>query len=138
MEGVCKAEDGQIGRAGLGVVEARGDFLVGPLDALAALLAAVEHHGGLVGQLVGLGAGLGGEDLVQALGGDAEEAILEDVVPLAGGEVAQGGTVDQGGDQLRRLGGLDESWVVVANGDGGNLRVAVLDVLDTRPGAWDI
>lgn len=128
MERVCKAEDGQVRGAGLGVVEARGDFLVGPLDALAALLAAVEHHGGLVGQLVGLGAGLGGEDLVQALGGDAEEAILEDVVPLAGGEVAQGGTVDEGGDELGGLSGLDEGGVVVANGNGGDLRVAVESV----------
>lgn len=128
MEGVCKAEDGQVGGAGLGVVEARGDLLVGPLDALAALLAAVEHHGSLVGQLVGLGARLGGEDLVQALGGDAEEAILEDVVPLAGGEVAQGRAVDQGGNQLGGLSGLDEGGVVVANGDGGNLRVAVLEL----------
>lgn len=134
MEGVCKAEDGQVGGTGLGVVEARGDFLVGPLDALATLRSAVEHHGGLVGQLVGLGSRLGGEDLVQALGGDPEEAILEDVVPLAGGEVAQSRAVDQGRDQLGGLSGLDESRVVVANRDGGNLRVAMLKkVLDIKP-----
>lgn len=133
MEGVGEAEDGQVRGTRLGVVEARGDLLVGPLDALAALPSAVEHHGGLVGQLVGLGTRLGGEDLVQSLGGDSEEAILQDVVPLAGGEVAQRWTVDQGGDELGGLSGLDQSRVVVANRDGGNLRVAVFErVLDAK------
>jgi hypothetical protein len=135
VEGVGEAENGQVGGSGLGVVEARSDFLLGPLDALTTLLAAVEHHGGLVGQLVGLRTGLGGEDLVKALGGDAEETILQDIVPLAGREVAQSRTVDEGGDQLGGLSGLDESRVVVANRDGGNLRVAILNVLDTRPEA---
>lgn len=135
MEGVGKAENGQVGGTRLGVVEARGDFLLGPLNTLTTLLSSVEHHGSLVGQLIGLRTRLGGEDLVQSLGGGPKETILQDIVPLAGGEVTQSRTVDQGRDKLRGLSGLDQSRVVVANRNGGNLRVAVLKVLDTKPQA---
>lgn len=125
VEGVLEAHDGQLGGTGGGVVQARVDLLVGPLG-LAALAAAVEHEGGLVGQLVGLGAGLGGEDVVESLRGGLHEAVLEEVVPGARGEVADGGSVDEGGDHLGGLGGLDEGGVVVAYRDGGDLGVAVL------------
>jgi hypothetical protein len=47
---------------------------------------------------------------------------------MAGGEVAKGRAVDQGGNHLRGLCCLDEGWVVVANRNGSNLRVAVLTV----------
>ncbi|CAG9941021.1 unnamed protein product [Clonostachys rosea f. rosea IK726] len=53
--GVGEGEDGEVGGAGLGVLDAGGGLLVRPVDALTTLLAAVEHHGGLEGQLVSLG-----------------------------------------------------------------------------------
>jgi hypothetical protein len=49
------------------------------------------------------------------------------VGPVGGGEVTQCRAVDQGGDHLGRLGHLLEVGVVVANGDGGNLGVAMYE-----------
>lgn len=53
MERVLEAHDGELGGARLGVLKARADLLLVPLG-VATLSAAVEHEGGLVGQLVGL------------------------------------------------------------------------------------
>lgn len=60
---------------------------------------------------------------------DAEETVLEDVVPLAGGEVADGRAVDQSRDHLGGLGSLNEGGVVVAHGDGGNLGVDIEELV---------
>lgn len=125
VEGVAEAHDGELGRAGAGVVEARGLVDLGPLGTLTTLSAAVEHEGGLVGELVGLGAGLSSEDLVETLGGNSHETGVEEVNPLLAGEVTDGRSVDEGRDHLGGLGSLDEGGVVVANGDGGNLSVDI-------------
>lgn len=128
VEGVSEAHDGKIGRTGLGVVKARSLLLLGPLDTLTSLSAAVEHEGGLVGKLVGLRSGLSSEDLVEALGGNLHETGVEEVNPLVGGEVANGRSVDESGNHLGGLGSLDEGSIVVANGDGGDLSIAARSV----------
>ena len=124
MERVLEAHDGKLGGARLGVLHARVDLLLVPLS-ITTLAAAVEHEGGLVSQLVGLGTGLSSEDVAETLRGNLHEAVAEDIDPLVGGEVANGGSVDESGDHLGGLGGLDESVVVVANGDGGDLSVDI-------------
>ncbi|KAI6767168.1 hypothetical protein HG531_011528 [Fusarium graminearum] len=96
--------------ARLGVLHAGVDLLLVPVS-ITTLAAAVEHKGSLVGQLVGLGSGLSSEDVAETLGGDLHETIAEDIDPLVGGEVADGG--------------LDEGVVVVANRDGGDLSVDI-------------
>jgi hypothetical protein len=42
-----------------------------------------------------------------------------------GGEVAEGWAVDEGGSHLFGQGGLAERGVAIANGDGGDLCVAI-------------
>lgn len=84
----------------------------------------VVHESGFVGSLVGVRSGHGGEDLVQALGGDLEDTSVQDVSPVSRGEVAQGWSVDQRGSHLGRLSDFGEMGVVVANRDRSNLSVA--------------
>lgn len=109
------------------VIHDGGEFLFGEVDVVAAaLLLATVHEGSLEGELVGVGAGEGCVDVVEALGGDFEDAGAEDVGPVVGGEVACCGTVDEGVDHLGGGGGFGERWVVVADGDGCNLSIAVV------------
>jgi hypothetical protein len=124
VERVLEAHDGELRGARLGVLHAGVDLLLVPVS-ITTLTAAVEHEGSLVGQLVGLGSGLSSENVAETLGSDLHETIAEDVDPLVGGEVANGGSVDESGDHLGGLGSLDEGVVVVANGDGGDLSVDI-------------
>lgn len=124
VERVLEAENRKLRGARGSVVQTGVDLLVAPFG-LATLAAAVKHERGLVSQLVGLRSGLGREDVVHALRSDLHQAVLEIIMPKRGGEVAYGWTVDQSRDHLGRIGGLDEGGVVVANRDGGDLRVAV-------------
>lgn len=128
VEGGFEGEDGEVRGAGEGVVHAGGELLGGEFDvgAAAALLGFV-HECGFEGALVGVGAGGGGEDLVEAFGCNAEDAGLEDLSPVVGGEVAECGAVDEGVDHLGGLGGFGEGWVVVTDWDGGNLSIAMND-----------
>lgn len=130
VKGRLEGEDGQLGGAGGLVVHARGQLLLAKVDVGAAALAlAAVHEGGLVGELVGVGAGEGRVDVVEALGGNLEDAGAQDLGPVVGGEVAEGRTVDEGVDHLGRGGGLGEVLIVVAHGDGGNLSVAAFQLV---------
>lgn len=100
--------------------------MVGKVDVCAAsLVLALPHECRLVGELIGIGAGLAGEDLVQALGGNAQDAGLEDVGPVVLGEVAERWSVDQGGGHFGRGSSQEEGGVVVAHGNGGNLGIHI-------------
>lgn len=99
----------------------------------ATLLLALPHESGLVGSLVGVGAGHGSEDLVQTLGCHLEDTGAQDLGPVIGREVAQSGAVDQSVDDRIALHGLDEMRVVVAHGDRGNLGVAIIESLIVSP-----
>lgn len=89
------------------------------------LLLSVPHESGLVCGLVGIRARESHEDLVHALGSDLEGTGLEDITPGAGGEVTERRTVDQGGDHLGRLRSLLQVWVIVTDGDRGDLGVDI-------------
>lgn len=125
VEGRLEGQDGERGRAGRLVVHGRVELLLGKLDVRATTLELSSvDEGGLEGCLVGIRAGHGGEDIVEALGRDLEDAGLEDLGVVVGGEVAQRRSVDDGVDHLGSGCGLGQRGVVVANGDGGNLGVA--------------
>lgn len=106
VESGAEGHDGHLRGAGLLVVHGGGDFFGGGLGvaAAAALLEALVHKGGFVGELVGLGAGGGGEDFVEVFRCDFEHALLEDLGVVVLGEVAEGGTVDDGAGHLGRGG----------------------------------
>lgn len=126
VEARLEGEDREVGGAGGLIVHGGGGLLCGELDVrAAALLLAAPHEGGLVGRLVCVGTGHGGEDLVETLGRYLEDAGAEDLGPVFGGEVAQGGTVDDSVDHLGSLGDLCEGRVVVAQGDRSDLSVPV-------------
>ena len=127
VEGGAEAEDAEGRRAGGRVVHRGGDLVGGEVGGgvAAALHAPFPHEGGFVGELVGVGAGGAGEDLVEALGGDFEDACLEDGGPVVLGEVAQSGPVDDGAGHFGGGGGEHERGVAVADGDGGDLGVDV-------------
>ena len=84
------------------------------------------HEGGLVGSLIGIRARHGGEHLVQSLGGNLEDTGVQDVGPVMGREVTQGGSVDQRSGHLGRSSNLLEMRVVVANRNGGDLSVTAI------------
>ncbi len=135
VEAGFEGEDGEgLGRAGGLVVHGGGELFGGELDVGAApVLLAAPHEGGLVGGLVGVRAGHGREDLVEALGSHFEDAAAEDVGPVRGREVAQGGAVDDAVDHLVGLGHFAEGRVVVPDGDGGDLGVAVTNISPPPP-----
>lgn len=124
MEAGLEGEDGQLGRPGGLVVHDGLELLSCKVDVVsAALLLPPVHKGRLVGQLVGVGACEGREDVRQALGRHFQDARLEDLGPVVGWEVTEGGTVDQGSNHLRRRSRLGQGGIVVSNGDGGDLRI---------------
>ncbi|KZL84320.1 hypothetical protein CI238_13243, partial [Colletotrichum incanum] len=126
VEARAEGEDGEVGRSRGFVVHGRRRLLGGEVDVVAAaLLLAAPHEGGLVGGLVGVGAGHGREDLVEPLGRHLEDSGAEDLGPVLGRKVAERGAVDDGVDHLGGLGHLGEGGVVVAQGDGGDLGVDV-------------
>lgn len=99
VEALGEGEDRVVGSTRRLVDHGRVNLLLGGLLAIA-LLRSAPDKGRLVRRLVGVGAGGRGEDLVEALGGGAQDARLEEVDVVEGGEVAQGGTVDDGVDHL--------------------------------------
>lgn len=120
VEAMVEGKDGVVGRAGF-LVEHDGRQLLGGELGTAALLGAAPQEGRLVGRLVGIGAGHGGKDLAEALGGGLEQTGLEDVGPVVGGEGTEGGAVDDGAHHLGGLGDFEEAGIVVAQGNGGDL-----------------
>lgn len=77
------------------VVHGGGDVFGGEVGVGAAsLLLALPHEGCFVGELVGVGTGLCGEDLVEAFRCYGEDAAFEDVGPVVLREVSEGGSVD--------------------------------------------
>lgn len=131
MEGRLEREDGKLCGAGGLVVHARLELLLVKVDVgTTTLLLAAVHESSLVGQLVGVRAGEGSVDIVEAFGGDLEDASLENLGPVVGGEVAESRAVDEGVDHLGSGGSLGEVLIVVADGDGGNLSVAVVGKLE--------
>lgn len=97
VEAGLEGEDGELGGAGGLVRHGRVDLCFGEVYiGTAALLLASVHKGSFVGKLVGVGAGLTGEDLVQALWCHREYARLQDFGPVVLGEVSEGGSVDDG------------------------------------------
>lgn len=129
VEGGLEGHDGELlGGAGRLIVHGGEQLLLGEPDVgTATLLLALPHESGLVGSLVGVGAGHGSEDLVQTLGGDLEDTGAQDLGPVVGREVAQSRAVDQCVDNGIALHGLDEVRVVVAHGNGSNLGVAIVE-----------
>ena len=107
MERIRKAQNRKVGRPRRHIINTRPDLLGRPVHAIPALPAAVKHKGSLEGQLVGLGAGLRGEDVVKSRWSGAEEAVFEGVMPGGGGEIADCGAVDEGGDHFGGFGGFD-------------------------------
>ena len=83
------------------------------------------HEGGFVGEFVCVGAGLGGEDLVETLGSYGEDTALENVGPVVLGEVSKRGAIDDGRGHFGGCGCQEERGVVVAYGDGGDLGVYI-------------
>jgi len=86
---------------------------------------ALPHEGCLVGKLVGIGTGLGGEDLIQALRGYGQDTSLEDICPVVLGEVAESGAINDGRCHFRRGSCEEQRRVVVAHGDGCNLCINI-------------
>ena len=124
VEGRLEGENGQVGGARALVVHSGDQLILGEVGVDATTLhLAVVHEGGLVGSLVGIGTSHGGEDLVEALGGSTEDSSLENLSPVRGGEVTQGGAVNQSAGHLRRGGNLLEVGVVVTNGNRSNLSI---------------
>lgn len=118
VETSLEGHDGQLGSARHGVVHGSLHFLRSELDLGATTLhAPPPHERRLVCQFVCVRARLGREDLVQALGGNLEDAGLEDVGPVVLGEVAKSGTVDDGAGHLGGAGIAQEGSVVVTDGD---------------------
>jgi hypothetical protein len=126
VEATTEGQDGHVGRAGCLVVHRGLDVLLRELGVICStLLLSLPHESCLHGQLVGIGAGSRSEDLVEALGQSTQKTSFEDFGPVVGGEVAHGGTVDQGRHHLRAHGRLKEGRVAVANRDRGDLGVDV-------------
>lgn len=137
MEGGSEGQDRQVRRAGGLVVHRRGDLLGREVHVgAAALLAPFPHESGLVGGLVRVGAGHGGEDLVETPGSDAQCTGLEDVCPVVLGEVPQGGPVDDGASHVRGRCRREQGWVAVADGDGCDLGIDIQQ--DVTIGICDI
>lgn len=137
VEGALERENGELRRARRLVVHGRLDLLGGEVDVGATtVLLAAPHEGGLVGKLVGVGAREGSEDVVDALGGNLEQAGADNLGPVAGGEVSGGGTVDEGVDHLGSGGGLGQGVVVVAYRDGGNLSIAGKNISMGPRASW--
>jgi len=119
-------ENGHVGGARRFVVHGRGDVFGGEFGVgTTTLLLALPHEGGFVGKFVGVGTGLGGEDLIKTFGGYRQDASLEDVRPVVLGEVAESGAVDDGRCHLRRCSCKKERRIVVAHGNRSNLRVNI-------------
>lgn len=128
VETGLEGQDGELRSTRRLVVHGSLHLLLGKLNGRAtSLLLPPPHESCLVCRLVGVGTGHGGEDLVQALGGNLEDTGLENLSPVVGGEVAECGSVDDGVDHLGALSSLDEGWVVVTDRDRGNLGVAGLE-----------
>lgn len=126
METRFEGEDGHVWCTRGFVVHGGGNVFGGEVGVdAAALLLPLPHEGCFVGELVGVGTGLRGEDLVEAFGCDGQNASFEDVGPVVLGEVSQCGAVDDGGGHFGGGGGEEEGRVVVTYGDGGDLGVYV-------------
>jgi hypothetical protein len=57
---------------------------------------------------------------------DFEDSGAEEVGPVGWWEVTESGTIDDGGVHGVGRAGFEELWVVVAEGDGGDLSVSVV------------
>ena len=125
VEGVLEGEDGQVGRAGCLVAHGAREFLGREVDVgSASLVAPLPHECGFVCGFVRVGAGHGGEDLVEPFRGDGQDAGFEDGCPVVLREVSEGWPVYQGGGHFGRGGGKEEGRVRVSDGNGGDLGVA--------------
>ena len=125
VEARLERHDGQLRGPRRLVLHGTGQFLLGEVNLRSTTLQlAVVHEGCLVGSLVGIRAGHGGEHLVHSLGGNLEHAAVQDMSPVMGREVTQGRSVDQRAGHLGRSSNLLEMRIVVANRDGRNLGVA--------------
>ena len=135
VEALLEGHDGHVGGTRGLVDHGRIDVGLGELGIVAStLLLALPHEGGLVCELVGVGAGLGSEDLVETLGGDGQNASLEDVGPVVLGEVAERRAVDDGRGHFGGSGCELQAGVVVAHGDRGNLGVDVEEDVAVKVG----
>ena len=70
------------------------------------------------------GAAACGEDMIQALGSDLEDAALQNMSPIVWWEVTQCWTVDQAIDHLGTLCCLEQGGVIIPNWYGCDLRIA--------------
>ena len=83
VEGGFEGEDREFGRARGLVVHGGGDLFCCEIDiGTASLLTALPHERSFVGKLVGVGASLGREDLIQTLRRNFEYTGLEDRSPV--------------------------------------------------------
>lgn len=106
VEGGAEGHDGHLRGAWLLVIHSGGDFFGSRFGvaAAAALLKAFVHESGFIGEFIGFGAGGGGEDFIEAFGGDFEHAFFEDFGVVVLGKVAEGGAIDDGAGHLGRSG----------------------------------
>lgn len=126
VESGLEGHDGELRRAGRLVGHGGDEIGLREVDFGTTTLAlAVVHECSLVGSLVGVGAGERGEDLVHALGRSGEHTRLEQLSPIVRREVTERRAVDEGVDHLGRRSGLAEGLIVVTDGDGGDLGIAV-------------
>lgn len=126
MEALLEGQDREVGSTRRLVGQRRSHLGLGKVDIrAAALLLPSVHESGLVCKFIGIRTSLGCEDLVQASWCHRKDARLEDISPVMLREVAQCRAVDDGRDHLRRGSCELEGRVVVADRDGGNLRVDI-------------
>jgi hypothetical protein len=126
VEAGFEGEDGELRRAGGFVSHAGRDVFFAEFDVCSSsLVLAAPHEGCFVCCFVGVGARHASEDLVEAFGGDFEDAGSQNGGPVVGGEVSEGGAVDECGGHLFAEGGGVEGGVIVAYGNRGNLCISV-------------
>ena len=123
VESTVERHDGEVGRTRGLVDHARREIKV--VDGAAAVNRLVPHHDLLVGVLVGARTTHEGGDLLETLGSNSEESLLDTLSPVSRGEVAESRTVHEEREVLRAGEGLDEVGVVVTEGHGGDLGVEV-------------
>lgn len=97
VEARLEGHDGHVGGTGRLVDHGRGNVFGGKVGICSStLLLALPHKGCLVGEFIGVGASLGGEDLVETFGCNREDSTFEDIRPVVLRKVAESGTVDNG------------------------------------------
>lgn len=128
VERGLEGQDGKWWRSRRGVVHAGFQFSFGEFHIVSStLLLTFPHESCLVGSLVGVGSGHGGEDLVQSLRSYLEDTGLENRGPVMRRKVSQRWSVDEGIDHLLGAGSSLERWVAIAYWDGSDLGIAVGD-----------